>query len=98
MGRFQYEMMKAGNTNISGFLLEYGNLCMFIWEKANGSVPDNMIVVFKNKDTMNCDLSNLEIIDRKENMMRNTYHRYPEELSRLIQIKGALTRQINKQK
>lgn len=73
-------------------------LHVYNWEKANGSVPDNMIVVFKNKDTMSCDLSNLEIIDRKENMMRNTYHRYPEELSRLIQIKGALTRQINKQK
>ncbi len=41
-------------------------------------------------------LDDIEIITYEENLKRNTFHRYPDELVRLIQVKGALQRQINK--
>jgi hypothetical protein len=31
-------------------------------------------------------------------MNRNTYHNYPKEIANLVQLRGALTRQINKAK
>jgi hypothetical protein len=42
-------------------------------------------------------LGRLELISRAENMRRNSYHtRYPKEVAQLIQLRGALNRQINK--
>jgi hypothetical protein len=38
----------------------------------------------------------VECISRSENMRRNSYHRYGQEIARLVQLRGALTRQINK--
>ena len=35
-------------------------------------------------------------VDRAANMRMNSYHRYPKEIARLIQLRGALNRQINK--
>lgn len=42
-----------------------------IWKKANGEIPKGMLVVFKDGDTMNVELSNLELITMKENIKRN---------------------------
>lgn len=42
-----------------------------IWEQANGPIPTNMLVIFKDKDTSNCSLSNLELITTRENALRN---------------------------
>ncbi len=47
-------------------------LHVYVWEEVNGAVPSDKIIVFKDKNTMNCDLDNLEMIDRKENMRRNS--------------------------
>jgi hypothetical protein len=41
-------------------------------------------------------LDRLECISRRENMQRNTVHNYPAPIPQLIQLKGALQRQINK--
>lgn len=62
-----------------------------LWEKENGPVPRGFILVFKDRDTMNVRIDNLELISRKENMKRNTIHRYPLELKSAI-------RQVNKLK
>jgi hypothetical protein len=70
-------------------------LHIYLWEKENGTVPAGMIVVFKDKNSMNCDLSNLEIITREENMSRNTFHRYPPELKLAIRKLNQLKNQIN---
>lgn len=67
------------------------------WEKVNGPVSKGCIIVFKNKDTMKCEIDNLEMITRKENMQRNSYHNnYPKELASIIQLTGALKRKINR--
>lgn len=42
-----------------------------LWIKANGPVPKGHIIVFKNKNTLDCRLGNLEMITLAENGMRN---------------------------
>lgn len=68
----------------------------FLWEKENGKIPKCQNVVFKDSNQSNVVLSNLEIISDEELLKRNSLHRYPKEISHLIQIKSALQRQINK--
>jgi len=41
------------------------------WEKYNGKIPKGMLVVFKDGNSLNCNINNLELITRKENMQRN---------------------------
>lgn len=65
-----------------------------IWEDANGPVPKNRIVVFKDRNTLNCSLENLETITRKENMRRNTILNYPEELKKTIRTLAKLKKTI----
>lgn len=69
----------------------------FIWEQANGSIPEGMMVAFKDGDTMNCTLENLEVITMAENMARNTIQRFPTELKQVIQLNHKLKRKINEQ-
>ena len=38
----------------------------------------------------------VECISRAENMKRNSYHRYGKEIASLVQLRGAINRQINK--
>jgi hypothetical protein len=70
-------------------------LHVYNWEKENGPVPEGFIVVFKTSDRMNCDVSNMEIITRREHMLRNSITRYPEELRSTMKILKKLTRTIN---
>lgn len=41
-------------------------------------------------------MDDVDIISFRENMQMNTLHRFPKEISKLIQLKGALNRQIRK--
>lgn len=66
-----------------------------VWEQANGKVPEGSIIVFKDGNTMNTELSNLECITKAENMARNTIHRYPEEIVSTVRTIGVLNRKIN---
>lgn len=69
---------------------------VLVWEAEHGPLPVGKFVVFADRDRRNFDPSNLLAVTRAENMRRNTYHRYPKEVARLIQLRGALNRQINK--
>lgn len=69
---------------------------LLVWESANGPLPDGHIIVFKDGNRMNFAMDNLECITRRENMLRNTAHRHGKELFALSQLRGALTRQINR--
>jgi len=69
---------------------------VLLWERHNGTVPAGHIVVFKDRNAANVTIENLDCITRAENMRRNShYNRYPLEVSRLIQLRGALNRKIN---
>lgn len=71
-----------------------------VWIEAHGPVPHGHVVVFKpGRRTAVLDditLDAVELITRQELMRRNTLHRMPRELARLVQLRGALNRQINK--
>jgi hypothetical protein len=43
-----------------------------IWEEKNGPTPEGHCIVFKDGDTMNCNIENLECISKHENMLRNS--------------------------
>ena len=68
-----------------------------VWTQAHGEIPKGHIVVFKNKNKTDFRIDNLELISRNENMRRNSFHtKYPPEIQRVIQLRGALNRQIRK--
>lgn len=72
-----------------------------VWEAAHGPVPADHIVVFRpgrrTTDPEAVTLDAVELVSRAENMRRNSVHsKYPPELARLVQLRGALNRQINR--
>ena len=69
-----------------------------MWEQAHGPIPAKHIVRFIDGNTMNLDLTNLECIPMRENAKRNTIHRFPDDLKKLIRLKAKLNKTIkNKQ-
>jgi hypothetical protein len=52
-----------------------------IYKKHFGDIPSGMIVVFKNGNPHDFDLSNLELISKKENLIRNRWGDGPKEYS-----------------
>jgi hypothetical protein len=67
----------------------------YVWEQHNGPIPPNMIVVFKDGNSQNITIENLQLISRHENMKRNTIQRFPLELRQTIRIVSKLKRVIN---
>lgn len=72
-----------------------------VWEETHGATPPGHVVVFKpgmrTTDESQITLTRLECISRGELMKRNSYHNnYPKDVQRLIQMKGALNRKINR--
>lgn len=66
-----------------------------VWTQANGPVPNGCNIIFRDGDTLNCALENLECISDAELMRRNTLHNLPEEVQELIYLKSRLTKAIN---
>lgn len=67
-----------------------------VWEAAHGPIPAGHFVCFRDGNRENITLENLELISRADNLRRNSIHRLPQEIASLCQLKGAVTRQINK--
>ena len=71
-----------------------------VWEEAHGPLPEGHIVRFKKGMRTNVleeiTIDRLECISRRENMQRNTVHNYPQPIPQLVQLRGALQRQINR--
>lgn len=72
--------------------------CMarWVWMQERGPIPRNHCIRPRNGDQHDTRIENLELITRAENLRRNYHARYPLEIRRLIQLRGALSRQINK--
>lgn len=76
---------------------EWIPLHRYNWIQVNGPIPTKMKLVFKDENPMNCEIDNLELVSYAELMRRNSLHnRYPKDITSLIQLRGALNRQINK--
>ena len=71
-----------------------------VWEAAHGPIPKGHIIVFKpGMKTAVAEMvtaDKLECITRAENAHRNSMWRKDPELARLYQLKGAISRQVNK--
>ena len=69
---------------------------LLMWEAANGPLPPGHAVTFKDGNKQNITLENLALVSRSDLMRRNSYHQYGPEIATLVQLRGAVTRQINK--
>lgn len=71
-----------------------------VWEETHGPVLEGHAVAFKpgrkTADPALITLDALELVTRAELMLRNTVHRLPKELVELVQLRGALIKQINR--
>lgn len=66
------------------------------WEAEHGPVPDGHILVFVDGDKENLALSNLMLIDRAENMARNSVARYGPEIQSIAITLGKFKSKLKK--
>jgi len=55
-----------------------------VWEQHNGTIPKGSNIQFKDGNRQNCDISNLYIISRSEQIHNNSIMRYPNEVKTAI--------------
>lgn len=69
---------------------------ILLWESVNGPLPKGYAVTFKDGNKQNITLDNLQLTARQDLMRRNSVHNHGPEIAAAIQLKGAITRQINR--
>lgn len=72
-----------------------------VWTESHGSIPSGHVVVFRpgrsTTELSEITLDAIELVSRQTLMKRNSYHtNYPKEIGELIQLRGAIQRQINR--
>lgn len=66
------------------------------WKQHHGKYPPRgMPLIFIDGNKQNCDISNLQLITRKQLMARNTIHNYPEPIREITRLRAVITRRIN---
>lgn len=70
----------------------------YLWEQAHGPIPKGYNVVFRDGDTMNCTLENLELISREKNMIRNSKYHYPPEVVDTVVLHAKLKKKIKQKR
>lgn len=72
----------------------------YVWEQTNGPIPDGHIVVFRpgrrTTDPTLITIDALECITHADHMRRHSFHQYGPEIAHVTQLRGALSRQINR--
>lgn len=63
----------------------------YVWEQHNGKIPRGYVVRFKDGDTMNCDINNLECISMAENARRNQNRKKAKHTMELNREEGYQT-------
>lgn len=66
-----------------------------LWKEHSGPAPPGHMITFKNRDESDIRIDNLACISKRDCMRHNSLRNYPKSIARLIQLRGALTRQIN---
>lgn len=94
-GYLQRKVTDTGNTP-----RDYRPVHHLVWEAhTGGPVPEGHALVFRDGNLRNFDPANLELVTRAELMRRNSHHtRLPPELCQIIQLRGVLTRKINRRR
>lgn len=65
-----------------------------VWRNHYGEIPKGHNIIFKDGNTLNCEIDNLECVSDEKNMLRNSIQRYPEELRTVMQLTGKLKSKI----
>lgn len=66
-----------------------------VWEKVHGPVPKGMRVAFKNGNKRDFRIENLELVTRREMMLRNSAQMVDDpEYRSLVATRSALTRKV----
>jgi len=90
-GYLQRKMTDTGKTN-----LDYVSVHHIVWREAGREIPPGHSLVFRDGDKRNFEIGNLELITRSELMSRNSYHNYGPEIASLIQLRGVISRKLNR--
>lgn len=67
-----------------------------VWQQASGKLEKGHVIAFKDGDTANCDISNLEQISRAELMRRNSIVNYGKEYQSLSLTIASFNRKLKK--
>lgn len=67
-----------------------------IWKEAGNDIPQGFALRFKDGNNKNITLDNLELLSRRQLMAKNSVHNYGPEIAKIVQLRGAISRQINK--
>jgi hypothetical protein len=73
---------------------KWQELHRYNWVKKNGPIPEGMIIAFKDRNSLNADIENLEMITLEENMRRNTIHQYTPEIQTALKVLNKVKRKI----
>lgn len=69
----------------------------YLWEQANGPIPEGHIVTFRDGNRQNCTIENLDLMTLADNARRNSmWTKLPRELAEAIQLTGAIKRQLRR--
>lgn len=92
-----YLYIKVAAVRYVPYTVNWLPLHILAWERANGrALPSGHCLWFRDGNRTNVESENLELITRAENMRRNFVHNLPKPLAELLQLRGALVRQINR--
>lgn len=70
----------------------------YIWHKAGRELKKGYNVVFKDGDSMNCTIENLELKSNEDLMAQNTIQRFPEEVKEVIRLLSKLKKKVKDEK
>lgn len=70
----------------------------WVWEQANGPIPDDCVIVARDGNIRNTILGNLQLVTKDEHCRRNQIRRYPAELQDVILAQQDLKRAIREKK
>lgn len=75
---------------------DYVSVHLIIYQEHHKTIVQRgHVVIFEDGNKRNFDISNLKMVSRAELMKRNSVHNLPKELAELVQLRGAVNRQIN---
>lgn len=71
----------------------------YVWEQANGEVPEGYVVAFRDGNRQNCDLANLYLLSRADNARRRVSEETPEaRQARLAKAQTSRNKSIRRDK
>jgi hypothetical protein len=95
-GHLQRKVSEARGNNSQ----RWRGVAELVWVAANGPLPAGHIVIFRpgmrSAVLQDITLDRIECISKAENARRNHPRNKHPELARLVQLKGAITRQVNR--